>query len=189
MVVSDMLRISFPASNGAAVNMRAVLVIGHVAVADLEHVGISPMTRAGVRSRRRLLVDVIQHAVPLVADIAGGAPQIAAYLRSPLLHAAQSVFAKAEHDGSLGAFQSLSHLLIDRLKLFVFVDRTGAAPVVLQVIDAPGRVHLGVLLFIPVAARITAAGAWPRRRIDSDLQALGVHVVGERLHVGELLVR
>ncbi len=113
-------------------HVGAVLVVGHVAVADLQHVGVVPVARAGVGRSRNLLLDIADHALPRVADVAGGAPQIAAHLRSPLLHAAHAVLAEAVDDGASRRLQRVAHLLVDRLQLVVLVDVARAAPVVLQ---------------------------------------------------------
>jgi hypothetical protein len=37
--------------------------------------------------------------------------------------------------------------------------------------------------------RIAAAGLRPRPGVDADLQSLGMHIVGQRLHVGKLFIR
>ncbi len=66
---------------------------------------------------------------------------------------------------------------------------TKAAQVVLQIIDAPVGVHLGVLLFVPQRSRIARARLVSRARVDADLQPLRVHIIRKRLHVGKLLVR
>ena len=63
-----------------------------------------------------------------------------------------------------------------------------AAPVVLQVIKAPLGVTPRVQFLVLVAALVAGAGLRPGRGVKADLQALAVDVIGQRLHVGELLV-
>ena len=64
----------------------------------------------------------------------------------------------------------------------------GAAPVVLEIVNTPGGLGLGVLRLVAVAACIAGTGLGARAGVDAELQSLGVDVVGERLHVGELVV-
>ena len=61
-----------------------------------------------------------------------------------------------------------------------------AAQVVLEVIDAPVGIHLGVLFFVAERAFVVGAGLGAGRGVDAELEALGVDVVGERFHVREL---
>ena len=63
-----------------------------------------------------------------------------------------------------------------------------SAQVVLQVIDPPRGVGVGVLLLVTKRPLEMGAGLRSRRGIDADLQPLGMNVVGQSLHVGELLV-
>ena len=100
----------------------------------------------------------------------------------------QSVLAQAIYDGPARSPQCLTHLLIRRLHVGRLHHLRGAAPVVLQIIDAPRRPRFGVLCLMRVAAFITRAGPRPRRGIDPQLQALAVDVIRECLHVRELIV-
>ena len=63
-----------------------------------------------------------------------------------------------------------------------------AAPVVLEVIDTPGVVGLGVLLLVVDGAQIAAAGEVAGRGVDTELQSVSMEPVAEALHVGELVV-
>src|ERR1035441_2100554 len=65
---------------------------------------------------------------------------------------------------------------------------TTSAPVVFEIVDAPGRVGLGVLFFVLVAALVAGAGLGTGRGIDAEFEALAVDVGGQRLHVGEFVV-
>ena len=64
------------------------------------------------------------------------------------------------------------------------LESLGVAPVVLEIVDAPLRIGLRVLEFVAAAAGPAAAGLPARIRIDAQLQALRVHVVGQRFHAG-----
>ena len=46
-----------------------------------------------------------------------------------------------------------------------------------------------ILRFVAIAAFITRARIWTRRRIDSQLQSFAVDIISQRFHVGKLLVR
>src|ERR1019366_10254842 len=115
---------------------------------------------AGVGSRGHLLFDVGHHAIPRITDVAGGAPQVTADVGSPFFHAAHAVFAQAIDNRPASRGERVSHFLVDGLQCIVLVDRARAAPVVLQVIDAPGSPHLRILRFVTVAGWIAGAGAW-----------------------------
>ena len=108
-----MPRTSLPASSGRGedgpqAHMGAVFIGGHAAVADLQHVGIVPVSRAGVFGDRRLGIDDLHHPLVGVVYVAGGAPQIATDLRAPLPHALAAVLAEAVHDRTLGGPQGIA---------------------------------------------------------------------------------
>ena len=138
------------------------------------------------------------HALPGIVDVARGAPEIAAHVGAPLPHIVPAVLAKAVDDGAAGLEQCLMHFLVglvhDLHLLCLIVGRLLAhdlaktAEVILQVVDAPLRIGLGVLLFMPIAARVLSAGFGPGTGVDADLQSFGVDVVGQRLHVGKFVV-
>ena len=166
-----------------------VLVVAHLAVPDFEHVGIVPVAGAGVFFEAVLVEADDGHSVVPVADVARRAPQVAPDRRSPLPHALEAVLAQAVNDGPPRARQGVVHLLVRGLHLGGLIDPRSAAPIVLQVIDAPVGVLLGVLFLVAVAPFVFGAGLRSRRRVDTQLQSLAVDVVGQRLHVRELLVR
>ena len=137
----------------------------------------------------RLIVEAeARHGPPVVADIARGAPEIAARGRAPFADVLPSVLAQAENHRPLRGAQREPHLLIRRFQLVGMVDLRRAAPIVFQVIDAPRRPRLRVLLFMPVAGKITGAGAGTGAGINPELEALRVDVIGQRLHVGKFFV-
>ena len=169
-------------------HVSAVLGVGHAAVADLEHVGIVPVARAGILLAAVLVEADVGHGVPAVADVAGCPPQVAAHTGAPLADVEHSILAETVHHRPARRAQREAHLLVGRSVLFLGVHARGGAPIVLQVIDAPGGPRPGVLLLVTVAGGITRAGQAAGTGVDADFQSLGVDVAGQRLHVGELFV-
>ena len=123
--------------------------------------------------------------------------RVAAERGRPLPGRIPAVLAEREDDGAAGGLESFGHLVVGgdhEAHLLGFVvgclllhDRFDeAAEVVLEVVDAPGGVHLCVLLLVAQRGDVTAAGLGSGAGVDADLEALGVDVVGEGLHVREL---
>ena len=135
------------------------------------------------------------HASPRVADVAGGAPAVAAHFRAPLPHVTHSVLAEAVYDVAVGFVEGPAHdrirLLQFRQVLLVLVDVAAGvrAPVILQIIEAPLGVTLCVLGLVLVACRKPGTRGRAGRRINAGPQTLAVDVVAKGLHVGKLLVR
>src|SRR5262249_9577097 len=98
------------------------------------------------------------------------------------------ILAQAEHDGPAGRLQRVAHFFVNRLHVGGLVDFVGAAPVVLQIVDTPGAPGLRVLLFVLVAALVIGTGFGAGGRVDADLEALAVDIIGQRFHVGKLAV-
>ena len=71
---------------------------------------------------------------------------------------------------------------------FAMTSRDEAAEVVLEVVEAPGGVEIGVLLFVAEGGGVASAGLGAGAGVDADFQSLGVDVVGEGFHVGEFRV-
>src|SRR5437016_1561179 len=61
--------------------------------------------------------------------------------------------------------QCVAHFLVHGLHFRSRIDFQRAAPVVLQIIDAPGRPRLGILLLVLIAAFIVGARLGPWRRV------------------------
>jgi hypothetical protein len=101
-----------------------------------------------------------------------------------------TVLAEAVNDGPMRGLESVAHLLVDGLEGWrvVLVDVEVGAEIVLQVVDAPGGVGGGILLHVGEATLVVRAGLRAGAGVDADLQALGMHIVGEGFHVGELLI-
>ena len=63
-----------------------------------------------------------------------------------------------------------------------------AAEVVFEIVEAPVRIGLGVLRFVTQAACVLGTSLRTGPGVDANLEALGVNVVGQRLHVGEFAI-
>ena len=88
-------------------------------------------------------------------------------------------------DPSMNSGQVLQPANVDPGSYYLIHDRGNkAAQVVLEVIDAPVGIHLCILRFVAIASFKSSARSWPRRRIDSQLQSLGMDIVRKRLHEG-----
>ena len=86
--------------------------------------------------------------------------------------------AQREDDRPAARAQRLAHLRVRVARVLALA----AAPVVLEVVDAPRGVALRVLRLVVLRARPPGAGLRPRVGVDPELEALRVDVVGERLH-------
>src|SRR5882724_298349 len=146
--------------------VRAVLHCRHSSVAHFEHVRIVPVPRPRRAFQSDLHIHNVQHSerataavgpflfsFPVVVDVPCGPPRIPDVLR-PLPRFRRPPFAHAEHNRPPRRRQRIVHRGVSLLS----VPRIGAAPVVLQVIDAPARVLDRVLKFVPLAARPLRAG-------------------------------
>ena len=158
------------------------------------------MAGAGIFFEARLLVQDHVHSVPVGRNISGRPPQVAPSRGSPLPHSVHAILAEGINDWPPGGLQRLVHLgvsgahhahllglVVGRLLLHHLLDE--AARVVLQVVDAPLGVELGVLLLVIVRGLKTGAGLRSRRGIDANLQPFGVDIIRQRFHVGELRIR
>jgi len=175
----------------------AVFSEAELAVADFKHVGVVPVAGAGVAGEAGLLLEQVVDAVPVGLDVAGGAPEVAAEGGRPLPDRIPPVLAEGKDDGAAGGFERLGHLVIGcdheaHLRgavvggLFFHHGRDEAAEVVLEVVDTPGGIEIGVLLLMAERGLVTAAGLGAGGGVNADFEALGVDVVGEGLHVREL---
>src|SRR5690606_31076927 len=122
------------------------------------------------------------HRFPRVADVVGGPPKISADVCAPSPDVAIAVFANAVDDRSAAVCESASHLQVSGAQVFrrVAVNSRGAAPVMLEEIDAPRREGFRVLFLMAVAALITAARARTGRTVEAELETARMNVVGER---------
>src|SRR5579859_2711857 len=124
-----------------------------------------------------------RHAVVIVGDVAGGAPEIAG-TRSPGPGSLHAPIANAEDDGAAGLRDGIPKFRVLHGGLQAF----RVAPIDFDVIDAPGGVGFDVLRFVLVAAGTLLAGHAAGVGVYTELQTLGMDVIGEWLHaVGEAL--
>ena len=159
-----------------------------------QHVGIVPMARPG-----KLLVPVLVkpdtgHAAPRIADVAGGAPAIAADLRAPFPHVAHAVLTEAENDVAILFAQGGVHDLVRLHQALALGQRfvlhaVVGAPVVFEIVESPGGILLGVFLFVLPTGLEAGAGLGSGRGINPNFKAFGMDVIGQRFHVRELGVR
>src|ERR1019366_1111685 len=177
----------------------AVLSQGEIAVADFEHVGIVPVARPRVFGQASLLADDVVNAAPIGPHVTGGAPEVAAEGGRPLPNRIPSVLAEGVDDRVVGGLKGLAHLVVGGKHEVhprgLVVRGLGqhdvlakAAKVVLEVVDAPGSVELGVLDFVVQRGWVAGAGFASGSRVDAKLEALGVNVVGQSFHVREFVV-
>src|SRR5438552_1886424 len=157
--------------------MRAVLVLRHAAVPDLQHVGVVP--RPGARRQRVLSIEIEQgdHARPAVADVAGGTPQVAG-AGAPLPRPVRAPLADTEHDGATRFGERVTELGV----LCRPVEPLGIAPILLNVVDAPLGEGPGIDLLGAVRAGAALAGLTPGVGVEAELEPLGMDVLRQRLH-------
>src|SRR5262249_50280537 len=124
-----------------------------------------------------VLLEDAQHAAPVVGDVTGGPPAVADRLR-PVPRLVLAPLADGEHDRPAGGGQRVPHPGVPLLRGAALV----VAVVVLQVVHAPvgGRLRVH-LLVVQRAGHGVRAGPGAGAGVDAELQATGVHVVGERL--------
>ena len=127
-------------------------------------------------------VNVAQNACPvhIVATSAPAVAQRSTHRRIPRVPAAQ-----IEIDGAARRVQRVAHLGVLRPSHVRRVVRVAA--VLLQEINAKCRVRVGVKLLVPKRPGPSAARLRPTVRVDAELEARRVRVVGQRLDAaGEL---
>src|SRR5208337_3785942 len=73
--------------------------------------------------------------------------------------------------------------------LGALVDLVAAAPIVLQIVDAPFCPGFGILFFVAIGGFIAGAGSGAGAGIDAEFEALGMDVIGQGLHIGKFFVR
>ena len=172
-----------------------------------EHVAVVEMAGSGEGLPGGVVADDIQQPlrevlprrvahVPLIANVAGRAPAVGQprVLRRMI---EQRGVREAVDDVAATAAQGLGH--------FPHVRDIQRPPVVLQVVDAPGRPLPGVVggkgilaegfapvpgprLIVARTADVLGIAGGPRGGIDAGLQPQGVDRIAEPLDVGELLV-
>ena len=123
--------------------MCTILLLRHASVANLEHVGVIPMSgaRVGLQSVHQVedLGDAVSapvlFAVPAILNISGRAPEVADR-SGPQPRFRGSPFTDTEDDRSSDFGKRVAHQCVGGLAV---LPGQCAAPVFLQVINAPGR--------------------------------------------------
>ncbi len=124
-------------------------------------------------------------AVPAVLNVGCCAPQVSdGACPQPGLGGAP--FADAEDDRSARGFECFAHEGVGGFAVLIWKR---IAPVFLQIIDSPGGVLSRILVLVADAARPLGAGHRADVGVDSELQALGMNVVGQCLDAGGELLR
>ena len=188
-------------NHGPEGHVDAILVGAHAAVADFEHVGVIPVAGSAVFGDVCLLVGDEDHLSPGVVDVIGGTPHLAPDGGTKLPGRVEAVLAEAVEDGAAGGLEGVAHLAIGGEHEVVgggdvAVVLGGELPhvvlhgaeIVLEEVNAPGGVHLGVLGFMADTSLVVAAGLGAGARVDAELEAFGMDVIAEGFHVGEAVV-
>jgi len=167
--------------------------------ADFHHVGVVPVIGAGVLGEAvgalrvgdevvLQIEDLLPSHLPAflavvgVVDVAGGAPEVAD-VGGPFPGLGAAPFADAQDHRASGCVDAVSDALVGVLR----VGGAGAAPIVFEVVDAPGRKGAGILELVAPAAGIAAAGERAGARVDAELEAVGMEVIGEGFHAARKL--
>ena len=137
--------------NAPQTEVRFAFGVSQARVADFQHVGIVPMAGAGKRFEAGLQIQYVREAhaapitatVPAILNVAGSAPEVA-NIRAPEPRLALPPFTDAEHDGPAGLPQRVAHAGIRLFGGFIRM----VAPVIFQIVHAPGGVGARVLNFM-----------------------------------------
>src|SRR5207245_6510768 len=143
-------------------------------IADFEHVGIVPVSRAGEFLQAVLAESNQRHAVVLVADVPRRPPEVSS-LRSPAPRRLNTPIADAEHDGPSGLCQGVTklHILHFRIKSF------GVTPIHLHVVHYPRSIRLSVLALVIETSGPLLASQSSGIGIHSELHPLAMYVTGQ----------
>src|SRR4051794_17066409 len=87
--------------------VSAIFFVGHAAIANLEHVGIVPVARAGKTVEPILQIEDVEHskmvfvfALPLIAYVTRGTPKISTHSFAPEPRFSSTPFTNAQHNGA-----------------------------------------------------------------------------------------
>src|SRR5690349_7445721 len=160
--------------DGPQAEVGAVLLRRHAPISHFEHVRIVPVTGPGVTFYSNLQIQDIEHAemvvvlaLPLVANVTGRAPQIPPHLLAPEPRLGRAPLADAQHNRPACRIQGIPNERVRSLRIL----RRSVAPVVLQVIDAPGGVLQRILIFMAQAAGTLRASFDPGIGVDPKLES------------------
>ena len=154
-----------------------VLVVGHTTVTDLEHIGIVPATGTSASPKRLVLIEEVDEGTPAIGNITSGSPRVTSET-SPLGGIVDTPLAHGEEHGSVGLLEGVGHGGVSDLG----VAAVGVAVIVLEVVDTPGGVGVGIDLLVTEGTGSASAGLVAGIGVETELEALGVDVVGESLH-------
>src|SRR5207237_1580043 len=112
--------------------MRAALVSGQLAVANLEHVGVVPVIWSSERMELGLTIEDRDDARPLGLNVPARAPEMTE-LTGPFPRARTSPLADRQDDWPPGGAERHGPLCVERTR----PHAVGVAPIDLDVIDAP----------------------------------------------------
>ena len=159
-----------------------------------QHIHIRPLAVAHILGKRcgdiHDIEDthsaLVNNILPHISYIIAGSPERTAYLLAPLFAVALSPLADAEHDVAARVLQGVGHALVASACRGAVLRRV--AIVVFQVVDPPRCERASVLLLEAQAGGPSTAGKLGGVAVDAELQALGVHIVGQCLDaVGKFL--
>src|SRR5215467_1292278 len=120
-------------------HVREIFVMLHSAIANLKHVGIIPMSRAGEFLEAVLTEADHRHAVIVIADVSSRAPEVPR-LRTPNPWCFHSPVAYAEDHGAFRLRESFAEFGV----LYFWVQAFSVAPIDLYVID----IAVGISVYV-----------------------------------------
>src|ERR671934_61186 len=155
--------------------VRASLVGGERPVSDLEHVGIVPVIRTGVRMEVGVAIEDRDHAGPVRLDVPRRTPEMAERA-GPRPRVRASPLADRQHHRSSGRVKSHRPLRVES----AWTHALRMAPVDLDVVDAPLGERARIAELIAEARGKSLAGVRSGVGVDAEAQPERVHVLGER---------
>ena len=156
-----------------------VFLSPHTTVTDLEHIGIVPATGTSASPKRLVLIEEVDEGTPAIRDIASGSPGVTSET-SPLGGIVDTPLAHGEEHGSVGLLEGVGHGGVSDLR----DAAVGVAVIVLEVVDTPGGVGVDIDLLVTEGTGSASTGLVAGIGVETELEALGVDVVGESLHAG-----
>ena len=153
-------------------------------VADFQHVGIIPVIGPRVFFKTHLLVqdDFPPHvihtlAVEAIPYVTRGAPEMADF-RRPQPWLIVSPFTEAEDHGPACRVERIPHGFVRLL----CVRGTMVAPIIFQVVHAPGSIRAGILEFMPASPGETRTCLRAGTIVDPEFESLRVEIVAQSFH-------
>jgi len=157
--------------------VSAIFIISHTTVADLEHIGIVPATRARVISPLIIDINDADHALPAVEDITSCTPAVTNVL-GPLGGIINTPLAHGIKDSTARLVKSITH---DRITLLRRARRVSVAIIILQIVHTPLGVGLGIDFLIADGTGAALASASTSITVKTELHSLAVSIIGKSL--------